>query len=494
MTIGTLVLIIGIVALVLTLVVGLVFRAQKSWLMSFLQNFCGALFVFSGWVKAIDPLGTAYKMEQYFAEFEALFQGTWFSFLSPLFPWLSGFSVGFSVFMIVFEIALGIMLIIGARPKFTSWAFFLLVGFFTILTGFTYLTGYVPTEATFFEFSKWVPFQETNMKVTDCGCFGDFIKLQPRTSFFKDIVLLFPAFFFLWKPSKMHQLFSAFARGVIVVLGVVGLTLYCMSNYVWDLPHTDFRPFKEGVDVAERKALESEALDNVEILFYRMTNKTTGEVVELPYEQYLQEFKQYPKEEWTLEQIKTEPAIPQTKISDFEIQDIDGNDVTDDILLQEGYHFLIVAHKIPDEIELQTQTVYDTTFIVDTVMLTELDSIVYVKRVGDVSSTEVQVEKYLFPDYYTRRYSEVVNPVMEAAQAAGIPVLAVTSIADPAKIDDFRHATQSAYPFHLADDILLKTIIRSNPGIVLWKDGTVVKKWHYKQLPSFEQIEAAYLK
>ena len=91
----------------------------------------GALFIFSGWVKAIDPLGTAYKMEQYFAEFESTFEHTWFSFLAPMFPFLSEYAISFSVFMIIFEIVLGLMLLIGAAPKFTSWAFFLLVAFFT---------------------------------------------------------------------------------------------------------------------------------------------------------------------------------------------------------------------------------------------------------------------------------------------------------------------------------------------------------------------------
>ena len=187
MTLSTLLTNIGIVAIILTALVEWLFKARKDWITSLLQNFTGALFVFSGWVKAIDPLGTAYKMEQYFAEFEYTFQETWMSFIAPLFPWLSEFSVGFSVFMIVFEIVLGLMLLLGARPKLASWAFLLLVLFFTFLTGFTYLTGYVPQGVNFFEFGKWDAWVETNMKVTDCGCFGDFIKLKPKTSFLKDV-------------------------------------------------------------------------------------------------------------------------------------------------------------------------------------------------------------------------------------------------------------------------------------------------------------------
>ena len=184
MTLTTLTIGVAIAALILTLVGKFAFDRVENYFISYLQNFTGALFIFSGWVKAIDPLGTAYKMEQYFAEFESTFQDTWFSFLAPLFPQLSEYSASFSVFMIVLEIVLGVMLLVGMWRKFTAWTFFLIVAFFTFLTGFTYLTGYVPEGVNFFQFGKWGEYVSTNMKVTDCGCFGDFLKLEPRVSFF----------------------------------------------------------------------------------------------------------------------------------------------------------------------------------------------------------------------------------------------------------------------------------------------------------------------
>jgi uncharacterized membrane protein YphA (DoxX/SURF4 family) len=175
MTLGTLVLVVAIAAVLLTVLIGIFFKDDmNNWIVSLLQNFCGVLFIFSGWVKAVDPLGTAYKMEQYFAEFQGTFEDTTLSFMAPLFPTLSEYAIGFSVGMIVFEIILGLMLLLGSWPKVTAWAFFLLVLFFTFLTGFTYLTGYVPEGVNFFQFGKWGPYVETNMKVTDCGCFGDF--------------------------------------------------------------------------------------------------------------------------------------------------------------------------------------------------------------------------------------------------------------------------------------------------------------------------------
>ena len=222
--------------------------------MTFAQSWCGALFLFSGWVKAVDPLGTAYKLHDYFGEFESVFSGTAMSFIAPLFPFLDSFGVQLSVATIVFEILLGVMLLIGAKPKFTSWAFLGLILFFTGLTGFTYLTGYVPEGVNFFEFSKWGEYTATNMKVTDCGCFGDFIKLEPFTSFTKDVFLLIPAFYFLFRSKDMHSFFSEKVKNGIIGLTIGGLLLYCFSNYIWDIPHADFRPFKVAADIRGQRA------------------------------------------------------------------------------------------------------------------------------------------------------------------------------------------------------------------------------------------------
>ena len=494
MSLGTLVLYIGIAAVLLTLLVGFVFKRQKSWLMSFLQNFCGVLFIFSGFVKAIDPLGTAYKMEQYFAEFESTFSDTALGFLAPMFPWLSSHSATFSVLMIIFEIVLGLMLVLGARPKFTSWAFFLLVAFFTILTGFTYLTGYVPQGVNFFEFGKWGAYVETNMKVTDCGCFGDFLKLEPKVSFLKDVFLLIPALFFLFKNRDMHQLFTERFRNAATLVTTFALAIFCLNNFVWNLPPVDFRPFYVGNDVRAKKTAEQEAEEAVEVLAYKLKNKQSGQVVELPTDQYLKEYKNYPKEEWEFEQVKSEPAIPRTKLSDFEVADLEGNDKTEDILSNENYHFMVVSYKLYGTSTQSTVTVQDTTWATDTIRLEGTDSIQLVQRVASVEGKEVSKEVYSFEPDFEKRYSAIINPIAAGAQKDGYDFYAVTAYADPGKIDDFRHATQSAFPFYVADDILLKTIVRSNPGLVLWKDGKIVMKWHWKQLPTYEEIKARYLK
>lgn len=495
MTLGTLVLIVAIAAVILTVLIGLFFKDdQENWIVSLFQNFCGVLFIFSGWVKAVDPLGTAYKMEQYFAEFQGTFEDTAFSFIAPVFPALSEYAIGFSVGMIVFEILLGLMLILGSWPKFTSWAFFLLVAFFTFLTGFTYLTAYVPEGVNFFQFGQWGPYVETNMKVTDCGCFGDFIKLQPKTSFFKDVFLLVPAIVFLLFHKSMHQILSASVRRGILWVAFAGLIVYCMSNYSWDLPHADFRPFKEGVNLAEEKARQDEALSNITVTAYKLTNKETGKVVEMPFDQYLKEYKNYSdKEVWESEQIKSEPDIAINKISEFDVSDVDGYGVTEELLSEPGYSFMIVAYKLKGKSESQEVMVQDTVFQMDTIQNGEVLEVQ--KNVAEVNTRSSTIDIYNWNEDYVKYWKEKVNPIMDAAMQGGVKVYGITGPAVPSKIEDFQQASQSNYPIHTADDILLKTIIRSNPGVVLLHNGTILKKWHIKKLPdSFEDIRSKYMK
>jgi hypothetical protein len=88
----------------------------------------------------------------------------------------------------------------------------------------------------------------------------------------------------------------------------------------------------------------------------------------------------------------------------------------------------------------------------------------------------------------------LVNPFSEAAQKAGVKVYAIAGGAGESVIRDFSDEIQATYPIYMADDILLKTIVRSNPGIVLLKDGKVIQKWHYKKLPSFDEVKVEFIK
>lgn len=480
-------------------------KKTKNTFVTFLQHFCGVWFVFSGLVKAVDPIGTAYKMEDYFVQFESTFEGlqNMFSGLAPLFPWLSTYSTGFSIFMIVLEIVLGVMLIVGYGRKITAWLFLLIVLFFTFLTGFTYLTGFVPTEANFFDFAKWGPYVKEQMRVTDCGCFGDFIKLDPKISFFKDVGLMVPAILFLLWHKKMHQLFTPRGRTVLVWGSALVSLLFCLQNTYRDLPVVDFRPFKIGTNIRERKALEEEAKGNIEIIGWLMENTQTGEVkkVMIPMDRYKELVAQYPKEQgWKIkDQIKTEPFIEkdgqripvtETKISDFAVESENG-DVTEDILAEKGYSLMIIAYKFYGEKRMETIVVQDTTWAFDTLQV-RADSFSVQRRVGEIVAKKVERETFVPEEHYGNLFREKVNPLADAASKAGWKVYAINTFQDNELAPEFRRQIKAAYPFYHGDDKLLKTIIRSNPGVVVLKDGAVLMNYHWRHLPAPSELLAKF--
>jgi uncharacterized membrane protein YphA (DoxX/SURF4 family) len=478
----TLLLYIALVAAVLTGIIGGLKKGHKSWLMTFLQNFTGVLFIVSGFVKAVDPMGTAFKMEQYFSEFQYTFAETSFKFLAPLFPLLSSISLLFSITMIVLEIVVGVMLLLGHRTKLTSWIFLLLIVFFTILTGFTFLTGYVPSGVNFFNFSQWGPYTETNMRVTDCGCFGDFIKLVPRISFFKDLALLVPAFYFIFRHKDMHQLFTQKVRKIIVWASTALVLFFCIWNSMLDLPVIDFRPFKVGTDLYQKKKAEEDAMASVPVTL-KLKNKTSGEELLITQADYLKDWKKYPKEEWsTVDQIKGKPTIEPTKVSEFQVNSIDGYDVAEDILTDSNDVFLIVAYKLKGEAKTETVMVPDTLWRIDTIQVSK-DSTQIVKSIGEITSKTMTVEMYDWDQDYVKHYTEKVNPLMDNVMKQGATIYAIAGGAGEEKLKSFKRAAGGGYEWYEADDILLKTIIRSNPGVVHLKAGKVLEMWHIRHLP-----------
>jgi len=492
MDLTTLLLNIGIVSLILSAIIIFGFKKHKEMLMTFLQTFCGVLFLFSGWVKAVDPLGTGYKMVDYFTEFESTFADTALSFIAPMFPFLSGYSTGFSVFMIILEIVLGIMLITGSKSRLVAWLFFGLVAFFTVLTGFTYLTGYVPSGTNFFEFSNWGPYVKSNMKVTDCGCFGDFIKLEPKTSFLKDVFLLIPATYFLIRNHKMHDLFHGGTNFMIEVAATLGLLFYCLSNFVWDIPSVDFRPFAKGKDVAKTKEVEEQAMANVKITDWKLKNKESGEEIIIANNEYMTNFKNYPKTEWSVvDQIKTEPLVKSTKISEFELYDIDDNDITADFLGQ-GTQLLIVSYKLYADITTEKVMTLDSLYKMDTLYAD--DGVMTVSKTFDtVKERQETVPVFAWDKGFKSDIMDKLVPVINSLTAKGVPATwvvggsgstEINALAKDMKLKDIRMAQ--------ADDILLKTIVRSNPGVVLWRDGQILDKWHIDKLPDAEEIYSQY--
>jgi uncharacterized membrane protein YphA (DoxX/SURF4 family) len=497
MTIWNLLIGFAIAGGILTLITGYYFKAHKSWLMTFLQNFTGVWFIFSGAVKAVDPWGTAFKMQQYFNEFNSTFKDTAAKFIAPIFPFLSDYSIAFSMIMIILEIVIGFMLILGYKSKLTSWLFLIIMVFFTILTGYTHLTAYVPDGVNFFEFSKWGNYVVSNMKVTDCGCFGDFLKLSPTTSFYKDLGLMPIALFFIFKHDGFHQLFKTRISGAILTVIALATVAFCFYNTYSDEPIVDFRPFKNGVNIREQKLAEEKAAGAVRITDWKLKNEKTGEEKIIPDAVYMKSFETLKKEGWAfLEQIKTEPTIPHSKISDFGINDKNGSDITEDLLNEKGYTFLVVSWKMKSEESKVKTIVPDSIFRTDTVKMkiAGVDSFELKKVFERVGQREETLKSFRFDDTYRKTFENQINPLFAQAEKAGHKVAALVPFNDPKKIEDFRHTAQTAYPFYTADDLLIKTMIRSNPGVFLLKDGMIVHKWHINNLPNFEKISIEYLK
>ncbi|HKO81044.1 MAG TPA: MauE/DoxX family redox-associated membrane protein, partial [Chitinophagaceae bacterium] len=184
-------------------------------LLSISRILVGLLFIFSGLVKANDPHGLSYKMQEFFELWDMTQFNSW--------------TLAFSILMNAFEIIAGFALLIGWRIKLFSWLLLLLILFFTFLTGYTYITG----------------------KPTNCGCFGDCIPITSKTSFLKDVVLTILIGFIFWQRNKVSPLFSkrisATLMAVITVISF-GIQWYAL-NY---LPLVDCLPYKKGNSITEK--------------------------------------------------------------------------------------------------------------------------------------------------------------------------------------------------------------------------------------------------
>lgn len=416
------------------------FKKPSSWLVDLVINFLGSLFIFSGAVKAIDPLGTSYKMKDYFNAFSQ-FTGLSFDFFANM-------STSLAVIMIVLEIVLGVALIMGFKKKWALGLSAFIMIFFTILTGFTYLTGFINPEyydittrhemqAAGNELPIFVEYDTLQMKVTDCGCFGDFLKLDPKISFFKDIFLMFVLIFLAWNHKHIKPLFGDFFSWIKVGGSTVFFTLFCFYNFVWNLPLVDFRPYKIGNDI---NALRIEIPDKLEYGFI-FENLQTGETKRVTMDDYAA-VKADPNWKFTDEQdnVVLEKGVPAT-IANFAAFDTNGFDVTEDILLNENYSFWVLSKKLEES---------------------DLDTWADLNQISTYAN-ENDLKMFAF----------------------------MTASFEDAEL--FRHENQIDYTFYQADETFIKTVVRANPGLVLLKNGIVKGKWHHNHIPSKEEI-AAYIK
>lgn len=346
----------------------------------------GGLFIFSGLIKINDPIGTSIKLEEYFDVFSYD--------IAPFFSSLKAISLPLAVFLVVIEVVLGIMLILNYKPKFTTIALAVIIVFFTFLTFYS----------AYFN------------KVTDCGCFGDAIKLTPWESFYKDIFLVVLIAILLIFQNSLRPNRQFWAAGITVLSLVLatGLSIYAIQN----LPFIDFRAYKVGVDITT-------AMQPSAALEYSYVMTKNGEQIV---------FDQYPtgdEYEFVEMNLNNPDALP--KISDFSVWNEQG-DFTEDILSKK--RVLILISNI--------SKVNQSNFA-------DIDDLI-----RDFRGTEVRIS------------------VISASSENEIKALIESQNWD---VD-----------YYLADATVVKTIIRSNPGIMVMQDGKILGKYHHNNTPKMKEV------
>ena len=370
--------------------------------LTFLSRFVvGVLFIISGLIKANDALGFSYKLEEYFSADVLNLE-----FLMPMALFLAAS-------ICIVEIVLGVMVLIGSRPKLTSWSLLGMIVFFTFLTFYS----------AYFN------------KVTDCGCFGDAIKLTPWGSFYKDIILLFFIMIIFKQKDKIQPLFNLKKENMLNAIVIFFSITFVYHTYT-HLPIKDFRPYAIGNNLVEgmKTCEELELPCREEAYYYIVKDKASGQESELLSTEYLQKWQVYDFVEATEKVLVLEEGYD-PPVKDFSISS-QGYDFTDQVLEAE-LTFLVVNYNVKK------------------------------------SNKEV--------------YNKI-NAFYDACLLDSISVYSLSASSDE-DINEFKHETASVMPFYFTDETTLKTIVRSNPGLVMLKKGTVVGKWHFNDFPNYQDIK-----
>lgn len=353
------------------------------------------VFIFSGFVKAVDPLGTQYKIQDYLAAFG------WTDFIPDFLPFLGAILIG------IVEFCLGVYLFFGIRRKITPRALVLIMSLMT-------------------PFTLWLALDNP---VSDCGCFGESVIMSNWQTFGKNILLLIASVtVFKWR-RRVFPLVTTRLDWLIALYGflfILGITSYCY----YKLPVFDFRPYRIGTDIrAGMEIPEGEMSTVYETRFIMQKDGKTEEFV----------LDNYPDSTWTFVDTKLvvkekgyEPPIHDF----FIVRQDDGEDITDKVLDDENYTFLLVSHQL----ELADDSTID-----------------------------------------------LINELYDYSLLYGYPFYCLTSSSDE-EILKWQDSTGAEYPFCLTDNTTLRTMIRSNPGLILLKDGVILNKWGVNELPDEYQL------
>lgn len=358
----------------------------------------GVVFIFSGFVKAVDPLGSAYKFSDYFNAFHLGF--------------LDFLVLPLAILLSAFELVLGIVLILGYRRRIFYPVLMWFMSFFTVLT---------------FALALFNP-------VSDCGCFGDALILTNWETFFKNLVLMVFVLVLYFQRKRIREQIKAPGEWIIV-FAIYGMVAFFSCWNYRHLPLIDFRPYDLGTIIADEMEIpEGAPVDEYETKLVYM-NKSTGKTEEYGIDDYPRDTMEY---EFVSSESKLVKKGYEPPIHDFAITDNMGSDITGAILSDRGYSLLLIAHDLSSSDE-------------EAMM-----------RARGWAQIELLSEGFSF-------YAVTASPSQEASAVAG--------------------SLELGYSFYSGDDIMLKTIIRSNPGFLLLKNGTIVGKWSSTDFPGIEEVD-----
>ena len=353
----------------------------------------GLVFLFSGFVKAVDPLGTAYKISDYLEAFSL----TSLDFLA--FP--------AALILIATEFAIGFNILLNVHLKATTWV----AGIFMLVM--TPITLYLAI----------------SNPISDCGCFGDAIVMTNWQTFYKNVILCIVLAIIALLQNQSRPWLSNMGASIVTLLPILisfGISIYCYNL----LPILDFRPYKKGNNIIEGMQIPEDApLDKYETTFFYEKDG-----VEQAFT-----LDNYPAEDSTWTFVRQESKLIEQgfvpPIHDFSIVTEDG-DITDLILEDAGCTLLVISHKV------------------------------------EKAST---------------KNIKCVKSTIENAKKAGAKVIWLTSSYSD-DVEEFKSEYEINDTFGATDDITLKTIVRSNPGLVLIKDATIIEKWHHNSLPTKDEL------
>ena len=348
-------------------------------------------FIFSGFVKAIDPIGLQYKLQDYLGAIGIPgFLPDWMLLIM-------------AVLLAAVEFCMGIFLLFAIQRRLISK---LIVVFMSIMTLIT----------------VWLVVANP---VKDCGCFGDALHLTNTETLVKNIILLGCSIVIMQRPLAMFRFISESNQWIVINYTIVFIFV-CSGLSLYYLPLFDFRPYRIGTNIPRGMEIPKDA---------EQPQFETTFIMEKGGQRKEFTLNDYPDSTWKFIDSKTvqvkEGYIP--PIHDFSIADRKtGKDLTDSVLRHKGYTFLLIAP--------------------------------YLERADDSN----------FGD---------IDQLYEYAQTYNIPFYCLTASTAKA-IQRWRDITGAEYPFCITDETTLKTIVRSNPGLLLLKDGTIINKWSHNQLPN----------